>query len=354
MSIAFFCRAKPQGCDAISIFQQAKHVFIGHPLPRPGVIYDPGNLGEWIVDPTCPDEEWLAIPSRNRNHAMNRNFVRRVEEARQDGAIVVIPRPADGVVHLARITGPFGITDAPKWGPSYLDLRERQGCDLKEQNHHIADVAQGWPVDGYRQVPLARIPGWLRRSTLGRSTYGELRPHPLDSGVTAYNVLDDVLDQFDHGKPAPRRGWTLCIREIKMRLVDDLTPTSFEHLVVSLLQLEHLAQSWQHTGGPGDGGIDGFGSDQQRNTVGLLQAKFFAKQAPNFVTSRLRSLPQAHQGPESATPRIRRYIAVLLPEHPKRPKDGSCFLDLEWVAEAVQRHWKRLPQALAMRVGESS
>ena len=50
------------------------------------------------------------------------------------------------------------------------------------------------------------------------------------------------------------RAWTLDIEEIKRRLAEDLTPTSFEHLVVSLLQLEHPTETWQYTGGPGDGG----------------------------------------------------------------------------------------------------
>ena len=334
MSIAFFCRAKPQHCDAFSIFEQASRVFIGYPILRDGAEYDPTALRGCLVSPTCPEEQWRAVPGKNRNHAKNRNFIREVDDAWQDGAIVLVPRPSDGVVHLGRITSRFEIVNAPSWAQDYLDLRVAQRCYLNDaENHHIADVAQGWLVDGYRDVELSRIPGWLRRSTLGQSTYGVFRdPHPLDRTLTSYDVLMQLYD----GMPVPARAWTLDTGEIKRRLTEDLTPTSFEHLVVSLLQLEHPTETWQHTGGPGDGGIDGIGSGSRGGTVGLVQSKFFARRAPEFARAGLRC-----------------YGSVLLPEHPIPPRDGTILLDLEWVARAVRRHWQRLPPALAMRVGKS-
>ena len=305
-----------------------------YPILRDEAEYDPTALRDCLLDPTCPDEEWQSPPRKSRNHARNRNFIREVNDACQDGAIVLIPRPSDGVGHLARISGPFDIVNSPRWAKEYMELRMAQRCYLDDEaNHHIADVAQGWPVESYREVDLSRIPGWLRRSTLGRSTYSVFRnPHPLDRTVTAYHVLMEFYD----GKPAPVQAWTLDVGEIKRRLVEDLTPTSFEHLVVSLLQLEHPTEVWQHTGGPGDGGIDGIGSNQEGDTVGLAQAKFLAQ-----------------AGPEFARVGVRCYGAVLLPQNPIPPNDGTVLLDLDWVARAVRRHWQRLPQALAMRVGKS-
>ena len=338
MSIAFFCRARPQDCDAFSIFKDSCHVFIGYPLSRDGATYNPKALRECLVDPTCPDEEWKAVSDRNRNHTRNRNFVREVNNACEDGAIVLIPRPHEGVAHLGLISGQFEIVNAPPWGESYLALRVKQGLDRDDEKcHHIADVAQGWPVvGGYRRIELSRIPGWLRRSTLGLSTYGVFRkPHPIDRDETAYDVLKKVYN----GESKIRSTWTLELGEIKCRLVETLTPSSFEHLVVSLLQLKNPTEIWQHTGGPGDGGIDGIGSDEKGNTVGLVQAKFFASQAPEF----------GKIGRD-----IRCYAAVLLPECPKPPNDETCLLNLDWIAHAVQRHWQCLPQALAMRVGEPS
>ena len=335
MSIAFFCRARPQDCDAFSIFKDSCRVFIGYPLHRYGATYNPKALRECLVDPTCPDEEWKAVSGRNRNHTKNRNFVPKVNNACEDGAIVLIPRPHEGVAYLGLISGQFEIVNAPPWGESYLALRTSQGLDREDEKcYHIADVAQGWPVGGYRPVELSCIPGWLRRSTLGRSTYGVLKPHPLDCDVTAYDVLKRVYEG-EH----TIRSWTLELDEIKRRLVETLTPSSFEHLVVSLLQLENPTEIWQHTGGPGDGGIDGIGSNEEGNTVGLVQAKFFASQAPGFG--------KIGRG-------IRCYAAVLLPECPKLLNDRTCLLNLDWIAHAVQRHWQRLPQALAMRVGKPS
>ena len=337
MPIAFYCRARPQQCDAFSVFREARRVFIGWPLHRGGKAgYDPQALRTCLVAPTVPEEEWQAVGGRNRNHSRNRNFVFEVEAARGSGAIVLIPRPQEGAAHLARIAGPFEIVDAPPWSKSYLRLRREQGLPADDaSNCHIADVAQGWPVDEYRRIELSHVPGWLRRSMLGRATYGLLPAHPLDHEVSAYEVLDQLIV----GPDAPDMEWTLEIEKIKRRLVEVLSPNAFEHLVVSLLQLEHPDEVWQHTGGPGDGGVDGFGANETGNVVGLVQAKLYARSAPAMR-------PFVSGGQE-----IRRYAAVLLPPNPEDPDDGTILLDLDWIACKVKTCWRRLPLALSIRVG---
>ena len=336
--IAFNCRAKPQECDAFTIFEKACRVFIGHPLIRLGREYDPKALGACLVDPSCSETEWeeQTAGRSSRNFTRNRNFVARVT----DGSIVVIPRPNLGVAFLARVVSPFEIVNNPSWAQDYLKLRAQQRLDRNDKvNHHIADVAQGWRVDRYRPIPLPRLPGWLKRSLFGRSTYNVLRPHPLDEGKTAYSVLHKILE----GCHAPKMPWTLELDAIKKRLVDTLSnPYAFENLIVELLQLEHPNELWQHTGGPGDGGIDGLGSNKAGDVVGLMQAKYFAKTAPelgNLTTIRRR---------------LRRYSAVLAPENPSEPTDGTCLLNLDWIACAVRRHWRRLPLAVTMRVGRGT
>ena len=117
-----------------------------------------------------------------------------------------------------------------------------------------------------------------------------------------------------------------------------LNPYSLENLVVSLLQLKHPDELWRHTGGLGDGGIDGVETNREGGTVGLLQVKFSADWAPEF-----RSSP--------GTGHIRRYVAVLLPESPPWPDDGAVHLTLDWIARKVQEDWKRIPLALTVRVG---
>ena len=287
---------------------------------------------QWIVDPTCPEEEWARAMADEKYHQQynrNRSFIDKVTP----GSIVMIPRPEQGVVYVGRVTGEFEIIDSPPWGKEYLELRETHGL-ASDDSEYIADVVQGWPVDEYQPIDLPRIPGWLRHSMFGRSTYGRFQDHPIDEDKMAYDELDRILNGN-----AVRTDWTLELDEIERRLVDTLTPTAFEHLVVSLLQLEHPDEIWQQTGGPGDGGIDGLGSNEQGEVVGLMQAKLRAGSVPQ-----LGNLGHSNH-------RIERYAVVLVLDGPGRPRDGTKLLDRAWVADAVRRHWCFLPQARAMRVG---
>jgi len=52
-----------------------------------------------------------------------------------------------------------------------------------------------------------------------------------------------------------------------------LTPTGLETLSINLLNLENKDQTWFHSGGMGDMGVDGFGIDNDGNAVGFLQCK---------------------------------------------------------------------------------
>ena len=336
MPIAFYCRAKPQDCDAFTIFDQARRVFIGYPLIRLEEAYDSQALCTCLVSPTCSQEEWEAQTAgrTNRNVTRNRNFVSGVT----NGSIVVIPRPSQGAAYVAHVAGPFEILNAPPWGQAYLELRMQHGLDCDDDNcHHIGDVAQGWHE--YRRIDLSRVPGWLRRSFLGRSTFNELPSHPLDADITAFQVLEEILE----GSQPLEAPWTLELEVIKKRLVDALNnPCSFENLVVELLQLENPGEIWHHTGGPGDGGIDGVGSNEAGEVVGLMQAKYYAKRAPELGSLTTIERP------------LRCYAAVFLPEHPEEPTDGSRLLCLDWIASAVRRHWRRLPLALTMRIGEGT
>ena len=334
--IAFFCRAKPQYADALRIFMEAKRIFIGYPLLRRGARYNPSALRRCLVDPTCSDEEWrreITGRGSTKSFNQNRNFIPLVAR----GSIVVIPRPEHGAVYVGRICGPFEIVDSPPWADAYLTLRvEQQVCTDDEESHHIADVAQGWPVDDYKRVDLSRLPGWLRNSMFGQSTFGQFKDHPICwDEMTAHHALSQILD----GQSIIRTSWTLELGEIKCRLVDTLNPSAFEHLVVSLLQLENPNEIWHQTGGPGDGGVDGIGSNEDGEIVGLMQAKLTAWSAPELSDRGHFDRP------------VRRYAAVLVPEKPAPPTDGTILLDLEWIADAVRRHWRALPQARAMRIG---
>ena len=336
--IAWFNRAKPWGKDAFKIFKKASRVFIGYPLWKTEE-KDPHSLCSCLVNPDpsiCPDDEWECYKPRGRKGGMytkNRNFIPCVTL----GSIVVIPRPEEGAIYVGRIDGPFKIVDSPAWGEDYLRLRESQKLERKDE--HIAEVAQGWSVDGYKRFDLSLVPGWMRHSMFGRSTFGRFEDcHPLDANTTSWGVLNQILE----GQYRVSTSWMHDLEEIKRRLVDTMTPNAFENLVVSLLQLEHPDEIWHQTGGPGDGGIDGLGSDENGKVVGLMQAKLYydGRQPLNLGNlGHYRSL--------------RRYAAILIPEKPKKPTDDKTkLLCLKWIASAVCRHWRVLPQARAMRVGE--
>ena len=334
--IAWFNRAKPLGANAFEIFQQASRVFIGYPLIREDVKFNPHKLCSCLVNPlVCPDE-WDCYKPSGRKGGMYtriRNFIPCVTK----GSIVVIPRAEEGAIYVGRINGSFEIVDSPNWEKDYRKLRKKQKLKWKYKN--IAQVAQGWPVDEYQRFPLSVIPGWMRRSMFGRSTFGKFEDcHPLDANTTAWAVLDQILK----GNIRFRTSWALDLDEIKRRLVDTTTANAFEHLVVSLLQLEHPNEIWYQTGGPGDGGIDGLGSDENGNIVGLMQAKLYHDGSP-FNLDYL-----------AKKQKLRRYAAILVQERRNPPTDGTVLLDLEWIADAVLRHWRMLPQACAMRVGERS
>ena len=363
MAVVLLSRAKPQKCDALPIFKQASRIFLGYPLLKKGTPYTRQTLCTCLVNPlTCSEEEWRSAVQDERNrgtqamYARYRKLICKVEHARRkEEAIAVIPRPSEGVAYVGRIEGPFEITCAPCWGEKYLDLREQNKLDRDDNGkHHIADVVQGWRVEKYCRIDLSCLPGWFRKNTMGRAAIQELQDHPLDSGVTAYQVLDQLLKAYagttraafaeqhyrarHHRATAPSRRWTLELDDIKMRLVDYLNPSSLENLVVALLQLEHPEEVWQHTGGPGDGGIDGIAHNEAGYTVGLLQVKFSADRPPAF------------DKPDNDC--IQRYVAVLLPEKPDWQDDGAKHLCLNWITRRVKKHWKCLPQAQAMRVGE--
>jgi|GEM_PF-3780837 len=334
MPIAFYCRAKPRQSDAWPIFRDVKRVFIGYPMVRKGAAYDPRNLASCLVNPACDEAEWAEQcdrPDYRRDYASNRNLARDVAP----GSIVVIPRPASGLAHLGRISGPFEIVNDPQWLDDYMKLRKAQHVYGDESgNQHGADVAQGWPVEAWVSVPLAAVPGWIRRSLFGRSTYGRLGSHPSDSAETAQDVLGRLLDA--KGRSALRAP-TRDPDEVIKRLFDTLTASAFEHLMVNLMQLEHPGEVWMHTGGPGDGGVDGMAVGENGETAAVMQCKLYGAQEP---------WPRPDDAPAS----MRRVFAVLGDWGSKPPEDGTERWDAGMIARLVLKHARDLPEARSMRI----
>ncbi|MDC8012566.1 hypothetical protein [Tahibacter soli] len=332
--VTFFSRCKPQNVDAVEIARDHRRIFIGYPLARPGVKYDPRNLRNCVVDLLSDEDTWLAahsVSDRRRAYNANRNLVGKVVE----GSMAMIPRPEHGVAYCGRVISGFELVDNPAWYDAYMTLR---GDTDTDDTWHSADIGQCWRVDEFKPLPVSRIPGWIRRSLYGRSTFGVIHPDSICGDPTP--VMDALLEN----RSRVVREWTLDPRQIERRLLEDSTPTVFEHLVVSLLQLEHSGETWIQVGGVGDGGIDGVGFDANGDVCGLLQCKwqYWGEEVFAGATT------------SSATGRpIRRYLAVLRDESGGSMVDGT-FLDAGRIAELLAKHHARLPLAVSLRVGSGA
>ena len=346
MTTAIHSRAKPQEIDVRAICIQNRRVFIGYPLRRmengQELDFNPQNIQDCLVNPVCEEDEWNQ-QSANRDSkyirrvTANRNLIFEIDQQIEEGLmpIVVISRPQIGVAYIGHISGSFELVNNPAWGQQYLVDRENNGLGYTAD--YLGDVVQSWPVDEFRQVDLSRIPPWIQRSFLGLSEWGRLQNHPLDNNLTAYQTLEEILDD-NHYDPLE---WTLDPDQIKMRLIDTLsTPCAFENLIVSLLQLEYPNQVWQHTGGPGDGGVDGIGSDDNGRVIGIMQAKLYSSYIP---------IPDGLNNPHN---QINFYSAVLVEtaQNLQEPDDVT-YLNIDWISEKVAQHYCRLPLAQTIRVG---
>ena len=246
----------------------------------------------------------------------------------------MVPRPIRGVIYCGRVISKFELVDDPPWYERYMRLR---GDEDDETRWHAADIAQCWRIDEFQPIPIPRIPAWIRRSLFGRSTYGVIHPNSMLGDP--YDAISSILltDKFEV------RTWTLDVPTIERRLLTYLTPSTFEHLVVSLLQLEHPNEVWTQVGGSGDGGIDGVGASQDGQVTGLLQCKWQYWGEDPFPTD-----PSWRAGDNP----FRRYLAAL-----RYPDEGLVHPHLELlnrpkIAQLVAKHHHRLPEALSLRIGD--
>ncbi|MDZ5454431.1 restriction endonuclease [Labrys sedimenti] len=311
-------------------------IFFGYAMPRPGVAYNRHALKSCLIDPSEPsDADWEAarqkIAHYIRQYRQNRNFVRKVA----GGSIAMIPQPSRGVIHCGRVERPFELINDPPWYGEWekIWLKRHPEKDPSDPAYRLAsEVAQIWHVSKFHSIPVPRIPAWIRRSLFGRSTYGIV---PVD-GLDPHVVLSEILSS-----PAfSSRQWTVDAVEVSRRLKNDLVPASFEHLVVSLLQLEHPSEVWTQVGGSGDGGVDGIGADDKGDVVGLLQCKW------------------AFRGGNLDWPEVwgdknqRRYVASLIHGQDVAKPQSSELLGEEEIVNLVLKHRERLPLALSLRIGE--
>lgn len=332
----FFCRSRPQGSDPIEIVLKHNRVWIGYPAWRPGKFQQQHDFRDAILDLSSADHDDEPTDGEIRDWRRQISGNRRLVREAGEGAIVLVPRPSRGVVYAGRILG-FELVNDPPWGGEYLALRQAQGLQIEPRGSHLGDVVQGWRVDRWRPTPYPAIPAWIRGSLFGRSTLGRISPLVFDGfQLDPYAVLNHMIDHPERVSPSQTRSPA----EVEQRLLTDIGPGTFEHLVVSLLQLERPEEVWMHVGGSGDGGVDGVGADKNGRVVGLLQCKW------RYDGSELSFQENAEIGEDTT-----RYVATLLHASNVKAASGVVLLERSEIAGLVIKHALRLPWAQSMRIG---
>jgi hypothetical protein len=334
--IVFYCRCRPQDSDAIDIVLDTKRAFIGYPAWRDGKYEQDHNFRSAIVDLSSIDQDGDVLDPQldsgwRRQISLNRNLVREATNR----SIVLVPRPARGFVYAGRTLG-FELVDNPSWGDRYLSLRNKQRKKVEPRGSHLADVVQGWRIDRWQQIPFPAIPAWIRASLLGRNTVGRIKSiHLGELKLDPLAELDRLIEHPERICP-PK---TSDHEEIERRLVTDIGPGSFEHLVVALLQLEQPEEIWSHVGGSGDGGVDGLGTNRKGGVVSILHCKW-----------RYDGEELPFESDSEADPSIKRFIATLI--HPTNLSQArnTILLDRSTIARLLLKHADSLPWAKSMQI----
>jgi hypothetical protein len=339
--VAFYVKCRPQGANAWKIAKRAQRVFLGYPIYRQdrpsdskwrdgmqAQIHGPHTYVQWLAEKS-PD--YPAQASRVKNFSQSIAV----------GSIAMVPRVQENLVHVARVVSAFEVVDQPDWADEYLDLRKEQKLEEKEgwtEVGHIADVVQSWKIDEWKSVPYTALPRWISHQLLSRNTMGEIKPNRMAS-LQPYEVMDAFLESGEHLHKA-----LVGNKTIQEALISVLTPSGFEHLCVSLLQLEYGdAYHWHHVGGSGDGGVDGIGIHGKTGAVaGVVQCKWFSSAPPESIgQSMVEGLPE--------TTAI--HVVILDDRHleNKAEEQGRVtFWGASKVGDLITRHRQRLPLSSAL------
>jgi hypothetical protein len=154
-------------------------------------------------------------------------------------------------------------------------------------------------------------------------------------------TIESLMARWEEGRAFPPRPWTINPPEVTQRLREAITPSLFEGLVVSLLQLEEPHLSWLGVGGSGDGGIDGVASDDDGDVVSVLQCKWAWDGGHVFG--------QDLVWPGTNKP-LRRVFAHMT-HRSGAPAGADLVWDVGVITELLLKHAHHLPLAVTLRVG---
>jgi len=299
-----------------------------------------------------------------RNINSNATLAKKIER----GSFVVVPRPRDGTFYLGKLEGKFRLWDINQ--RVFESIRDAKfKCQVSEdlstaraklpvQESAFAELdlyaqaSQGWLLTEvpnnqtdrggkfFRAVPLIRMPAIIRKVMASRRGNGQIGvPPDYLTHVNAY------LDALWTGQRPPLPKTTLD----KLRFY--LTPTSFEHLCVDLLNLrdEKAGIRWLHVGGSGDGGVDAAGFDAHGKMTRVLQCKFERNTTPEKVLNEVRgSFDDGHPEVVFASLWERGEKGMDRPRKNAEANSSSSSSELEvldgpQIAELCTEHLERVP-----------
>ena len=337
--IVFYTKCKPQGTDAWPVARDHKIAFIGYP-PWKLATSEPkvaSGYKDWLYDvsttPDCASLISEQSQSYRKQVTQNANLVTEVVR----GSYVIVPRPEAGVCHFGKVSN-FDLVDTPEWGQQYLELRQNSGLDYSNGPSYIADLVQCWHIDRWRTVPFPLVPRWISYRLLSRNTAGVI--HGVNGiALDPYARVEALLHETHRDSPQAMTTAAL--------LTEWVSPSTFEHLVVDLLQLESCdGERWHHVGGSGDGGVDGLAVSPDGHVVAALQCKWHyghdpVKLADDVLGKVCRQWPDAKV-----------VVAVLISSRTEPPNmnTGAIYLGLQDVAKLVDKHRDSLPIARALGI----
>lgn len=343
--ILFYSRCKPWGVNLKQIAVAHRRLFIGYPMLRPNQPYRPEAPETCLISPEG-GEEWEEEKKARKKTAPFTGNARLVAAASVPGSIGMIPDPSRGRIYCGEIQA-FSIRHDPALFEDALRLFEkaekpdgsRQPSVSDEPIRVAAEIAQGWSVERFVEVPFPMMPAWIRAGLFGRRTYSIIKPDAEVSAATPVEVVRALMAQVAAGVHFQPLAWTTEPSDVARRLLDHVTPSLFESLIVSLLQLDQPDLSWIGVGGSGDGGVDGIAWDASGRVTAVLQCKWKYDGRAVFEDALVF---------DSGDCRPREVLAFV--RGPKPTGDYEVY-DLDRIVEAMIRHAQRLPLAVTLKIG---
>lgn len=291
--------------DLLNFFQKSGRITIGYVAWRQTDIASQeweslaGNLKALNLHILPPKQAVDTLHFAARRDAKIIKFNATLQEQIKADDFIVIPRPATGRFFLGQVASSFTVFDDD---PSDLlgeeEKREILSIADSEPNrsHAICNlygqVLQGWRLrplgelgekqEFLREVPLFLVPSVIRKAMASRRSHGRVS---IPGGKSNVDLTARILNGL-LGSTMKRERPSELIERLRL----ELTPQSFEHLCVDLLNCESNGARWIHVGGAGDGGIDGAGFDATGALVGVLQCKYQANVSPRALVAKVREL----------------------------------------------------------------